>query len=330
MHILVLGGTQFLGRHAVDAALERGHEVTLFNRGQTRPELFPDVEKLRGDRGGDLAALAGRDFDAVVDTSGYVPRIVRETIDTLGRVGHYTFVSTMSVYTEEARSLGEDGAVAPLPEETEEVRYDTYGPLKALCEDVIRQYFPTAFIPRPGLIVGSWDHTGRFTYWPQRFARGGRILAAAPREAPVQVIDVRDLATWIVRSAESGLSGTYNAVCPTLTMEEVLETCRAVARTDAEVVWVEPSFLAAQGIGPWLELPLWIGDEEDDSFMRAPVGRALDAGLRLRPLTETVRDTLDWVASGEAPIEPPAGLEREKEQRVLDEWLAHGSLDSPA
>lgn len=328
MEILVLGGTQFLGRHVVQAALEREHEITLFNRGQTHPELFPDVERLRGDRDGDLGALAGRDFDAVVDTSGYVPRIVRETIDALGKVGHYTFVSTMSVYTEEARGLGENGAVAPLPEETEEVRFDTYGPLKALCEDVVRERFPAAFVPRPGLIVGPWDHTGRFTYWPQRFVDGGRILAPAPREAPVQVVDVRDLASWIVKSAESRLAGTFNAVCPTLTMAHVLETCRAVARVDAEIVWVDPAFLAAREVGPWMELPLWVGDGADDSFMRAPVDRALNAGLRIRPLTETVRDTLDWLAGGQAPIEPPAGLDREKEQDVLEAW--YRSVDSPA
>lgn len=330
--MLVLGGTQFLGRYVVESALERGHEVTIFNRGQTRPELFPDIEKLRGNRDGDLEALAGRNFDAVVDTSGYLPRIVRETIDALGEVGHYTFVSTMSVYTEEARDQGEHGAVAPLPEETEEVRFDTYGPLKALCEEVVRERFPDAFVPRPGLIVGPWDHTGRFTYWPQRFVHGGRVLAPAPPDAPVQVVDVRDVSAWIVRSAQTGLAGTYNTVCPTLTMEHVLETCRVVARTDAEVVWVDPDFLVEHEVGAWMELPLWIGaDESDASFMRAPVDRALAAGLRIRPLTETVRDTIDWVASGEAPIEPPAGLDREKEQAVLDLWrLRTASVDSPA
>ena len=322
MRILVLGGTQFLGRHVVDVALDRGHIVAMFNRGQTRPDIFPEAEKLRGDRDGNLGALAGRAFDAVVDTSGFVPRIVRATLDALGDIGQYTFVSTMSVYTEQARSLGEDGPVAALPEETEEIRYDTYGPLKALCENVVRERFPAAFVPRPGLIVGPWDPTGRFTYWPQRFANGGRVLAPAPRDAPVQVVDVRDLSSWIVESLESELGGTYNAVCPTLTMEHVLDTCRAAAASDAEVVWVEPGFLAAHEVGPWMELPLWIGDEDNDSFMRAPVTRALQAGLRIRPLEETVRDTLGWVRSGGAPIEPPAGLDREKEQQVLEAWLA--------
>jgi 2'-hydroxyisoflavone reductase len=320
MRILVLGGTQFVGRHVVDTALSRGHDVTLFNRGQTRPDLFPGVEKLHGDRDGDLAALAGRSFDAVVDTSGYVPRVVRATLDALPDVGHYTFVSTISVYSDGSAADGEEGAVAQLPEETEEVRGDTYGALKALCEDAVRARFPNAFIPRPGLIVGPWDHTGRFTYWPQRFAAGGRVLAPAPAEAPVQVLDVRDLATWIIDAAEQELAGTYNAVSPPQTMEQVLETCRKVAAVPSEIVWVEPAFLVANEVGPWMELPLWLGEEEDDSFMRTPVTRALAAGLQIRPLAETVRATLEWVGSGEAPADPPAGLAREKEQAVLAAW----------
>src|SRR3954465_12228970 len=209
MRILVLGGTQFLGRHVVDAALEHGHELTLFNRGQTRPELFPDVEKLRGDRDGDLAALAGRDFDAVVDTSGYVPRIVEQTIDALGDVGHYTLVSSISVYADVSTPPTESSPLAELEQPTEEWR-EAYGELKADCEDVVRERFPAAFVVRPGLIVGPWDPTGRFTYWPQRFAQGGRVLAPAPPDADAQVIDARDLAAWIVRAAESELAGTYN------------------------------------------------------------------------------------------------------------------------
>jgi 2'-hydroxyisoflavone reductase len=238
MHVLILGGTVFLGRHVVGASLARGHDVTLFNRGQTRPELFPEVEKLRGDRDGDFGALAGRSFDAVVDTSGYVPRLVRATIDALGDVGHYTFVSTMSVYTERARAAGarEDDEVVRLEQETEEDTDESYGPLKALCEDVVRERFANAFVPRPGLIIGPWDPTGRFTYWPTRLAAGGSVLAPNPTDAPVQLIDARDLANWIVEAAEQDRSGTYNAISPPMTMVDVLETCRRVAGADAELV----------------------------------------------------------------------------------------------
>jgi 2'-hydroxyisoflavone reductase len=320
MQILILGGTQFLGRHAVDAALERGHEVTLFNRGQTRPELFPEVERLRGDRDGDLGALAGRSFDAVVDTSGYVPRIVRETIDALGGVGHYTFVSTIAVY-DLSEPGGEDAPVKQLEQETEEWR-EAYGPLKALCEEVVRERYPDAFVPRPGLIVGPWDPTGRFTYWPTRIAAGGRVLAPEPRDAPQQVIHARDLADWMIDASERGLGGTYNATSPVFPREELLETTRRVAESDAELVWVDPQFLIDHDVGEWMELPLWLHDPQYREMLSVPVERALTAGLRIRPLEETVRDTLEWVRAGLAPIEPPAGLDREKEQRVLDEWFS--------
>src|SRR6059058_6414187 len=186
MKLLVLGGTKFLGRAAVEAALARGDEVTLFNRGETNPELFPEVEKLRGDRDGDLSALEGRSWDAVVDTSGYVPRVVTQTLAALGDVGHYTFVSSISVYADVSTPPTESSPVAELKEPTEEWR-EAYGELKADCEDVVRERFPGAFVPRPGLIVGPWDPTGRFTYWPERFAEGGRVLAPAPPEADAQV-----------------------------------------------------------------------------------------------------------------------------------------------
>ncbi|MCW2964472.1 MAG: NAD-dependent epimerase/dehydratase family protein [Actinomycetia bacterium] len=327
MRILVLGGTLFLGRHVVDAALERGHEVTLFNRGQTRPDLFPDIEKLRGDRDGDLGALAGRDFDAVVDTSGRVPRLVSETLDALGAIGHYTFVSTISVYADLSTPPTESSPLAELQEPTE-VWEEAYGELKVLCENIVRERFPDAFVPRPGLIVGPWDPTGRFTYWPTRFAAGGRVLAPLPPETDTQVIDARDLAAWIVRAAEGQLGGTYNAVGPVTTREHVLETCCSVAGTDAELVWVDPDFLHAQGVEEWMELPLWLHDAKYRGMLSADPSPALAAGLRTRPLEETVRDTLAWTQSGDAPTEFPAGLDREKEQAVLDTWQR--SVDSPA
>jgi 2'-hydroxyisoflavone reductase len=304
-----------------DAALERGHELTLFNRGQTRPDLFPDVEKLRGDRDGDLSQLEGRKFDAVVDTSGYVPRIVERTIEALGDAGHYTFVSSISVYADLSTPPTESSPLAELKEPTEEWR-EAYGELKVLCEDVVRERFSNAFVPRPGLIVGPWDPTGRFTYWPTRLAAGGRVLAPLPAAADQQVIDVRDLAAWIVRAAENDRGGTYNAVDRPTTRENLIETCRRVAEADAEIVWVDPEFLHEQAVGEWMELPLWLYDEEHRGMLSVDPSPAFAAGLSTRPLEETVRDTLDWVRSGEAPIEPPAGLDREKEQAVLDAWLS--------
>lgn len=321
MRILVLGGTQFLGRHVVDAALEHGHQLTLFNRGRTRPELFHDVEKLRGDRDGDLEALTGRDFDAVVDTSGYVPRLVEQTIDALGTIGHYTFVSTIGVYADLSSPPTESSSLKELQESTEDWQ-EAYGELKVLCENVVRGRFPDAFIPRPGLIVGPWDPTGRFTYWPARLADGGRALAPLPRGADAQVIDVRDLASWIVRAAEDRLAGTYNAVDRPTTRETVLETCRAVAGAHAELVWVDPDFLHEHSIGEWMELPLWLYDPGFRSMLSVDPSAAFAAGLETRPLEETARDTLEWVQNGEAPADPPAGLAREKEQAVLDEWFS--------
>lgn len=321
MRVLVLGGTLFLGRHVVEAALARGHEVTLFNRGQTRPELFPEVEKLRGDRDGDLGALAGRSFDAVVDTSGRVPRIVRETIEALGDVGHYTFVSSISVYADLSTPPTVDSPLEELSEPSEDWR-EHYGALKVGCEDVVRARFPDAFIPRPGLIVGPWDPTGRFTYWPERLAEGGRVLAPAPPEASFQVIDGRDLAAWFVDAAESSLAGTFDAVGPVMERGPALETILRVAGGDAELVWIDAGFLTAHDVGEWMELPLWLVGQQYANMLDVDPAAALAAGLRARPLEETARDTLAWIRAGDAPRETDAGLDREKERRILDSWLS--------
>jgi nucleoside-diphosphate-sugar epimerase len=321
MRILFLGGTQFLGRHAVDAARERGHELTLFTRGQTRPELHPDAEKLVGDRDGDLAALRGRSFDAVIDTSGYVPRIVRETLDALGDVGHYSFVSSVSVYADLSTPPTVSSALSKLERPTENWR-EAYGALKALCEEAVRERHPDAFVPRPGLIVGPWDPTGRFTYWPERVAAGGRVLAPGPADASAQVIDVRDLAAWLVRAAEELLAGTFNAVDAPTTRAALLEACRDAAGAASELVWVDPEFLLAHEVGEWMELPLWLASPEYAGMLSVDAGPALAAGLEPRPLAETVRDTLAWVRSGNAPAETGAGLDGAKEARLLDSWLS--------
>jgi 2'-hydroxyisoflavone reductase len=320
MRLLVLGGTQFLGRHVVEAALARRHDVTLFNRGQTRPELFPNVEKLRGDRDGDLTALRGRAFDAVVDTSGYVPRVVAATLAALDDVGHYTFVSSVSVYADLSRPPTESSPVATLEEPTEEFRSEAYGALKAECEAVVTERFPRAFVVRPGLIVGPWDPTGRFTYWPARASAGGDVLAPALPDAPAQVIDARDLAAWIVQAAESQLSGTFNAVDRATTRLALLEACVRVSGAGAKLVWVDSNFLVEQGVGEWMELPLWLNDPGYAGMLSIDPSPAFAAGLATRALEETIGDTLAWVASGDAPADPPAGLARDKERAVLDAW----------
>jgi 2'-hydroxyisoflavone reductase len=310
MRMLVLGGTKFLGRHVVEQALARGHEVTLFNRGQTLPDLFPGTERLRGDREGDLSALEGRTWDAVVDTSGYVPGTVARTLEALGDVSHYTFVSTISVYADMSTPPTESSSLA---------QDEEYGGLKARCEEVVRERFPDAFVPRPGLIVGPWDPTGRFTYWPERLAAGGRVLAPAPPDAPAQVIDARDLAAWIVRAADEGLGGTFNAVDRPTTRAALIDACRT---SDVELVWVDGDFLAEQGVGEWMELPLWLHSPEYRGMLAVDPSPAFAAGLETRPLVETARDTLAWVRAGDGPDEPPAGLGRDRERELLDSWAS--------
>jgi 2'-hydroxyisoflavone reductase len=295
--------------------------VTFFNRGLTNPDLYPEVERLVGDRGDDLAVLAGREWDAVVDTSGYLPRDVRASAEALASTGLYCFVSSVSVYADFAQPVDEESPVAELgvlPDD--EIAEESYGPLKALCEDAVRDVFgPRTLIVRPGLIVGPYDPTGRFTYWPHRIARGGEVLAPAPREAPTQFVDVRDLGEWIVSLCERRVSGVLNATHPGMPWTELLGTCSSVAGTDPTVTWVSRDFLVEQQVGQWMELPLWIdsADPEAAYFDRVSVERALAAGLRFRPLEETVRGALEQAQTSAA-----AGLTPEREAQLLAEW--HG------
>lgn len=327
MRLLVLGGTKFLGRAVVEAALARGHAVSTFTRGRTNPDLFPEVERLRGDRDGGLRALEGGRWDAVVDTSGYVPRIVRASAELLREAApHYTFVSSGSVYADHSSRNDESSALAQLDDPaSEEVERD-YGALKALCERVVTDtYGERALVVRAGLIVGPHDPTGRFTYWPVRVARGGDVLAPEPRDTRVQLVDVRDLAEWIVRMAEDGRGGVYNAVGPEPrpTLEELLETCRAVANPDARLVWVDDAFLVERGVAEWMELPLWIAAPEYGAFMDVDVSRAVAAGLTFRPLAETVRATLEWARTDEqGGLRDDAGLAPEREAELLAAWRA--------
>ncbi len=329
MRLLVLGGTKFLGRAAVEAALERGHEVTLFNRGMTNPELFPETEKLRGDRLGDLSALEGREWDGVIDPSGFVPRAVRASAELLrGSVGHYVFVSSISVYREPYEpDFGEDAPVFEVEPKTESVD-EEYAELKAACERVLEQVLPEEHASvRAGLIVGPHDPTGRFTYWPLRVAAGGDVLAPAPPGRRVQFIDVRDLGEWLVRLAEERTGGTFNAVRPPEPFAGLLEVCREVSGSDARFVWVDEAFLLEHEVGQWMELPLWLAGA-DAAFIQADVSRAVAAGLDARPVEETVTDVLAWTRAASAPLVVAterygsAGMEPEREVELLASWRA--------
>jgi 2'-hydroxyisoflavone reductase len=327
MKLLILGGTLFLGRHLVDAALDAGHAVTTFTRGHTAAHR--DVEALHGNRDGDLAALDGRTWDAVIDTSGYVPRVVRASAERLaGTAGHYTFVSSISAYARfDAGPIREDAPLGELEDPGSEDVDAHYGELKAACERVAAEAFAgRALIVRPGLIVGPHDPTERFTYWVRRLAEGGEVLAPGDPERRVQLIDARDLARWLVDMAARGATGTYNATGPhpRPTMRELLE---AASPDGARLTWVPDEFLLAHGVGEWQELPLWIADPSLRAFLDADVSAAVAAGLTFRPLAETARDTLAWARAaspgtpGRLPA-PPAGMAREREAELLAAWHA--------
>src|SRR5215210_8209347 len=325
MDLLILGGTGFLGRYLVEAASEEGHRPTLFNRGLSEPGLFPEVESIEGDRDVDLSALRGRSWDAVVDTCGYVPRAVRTSAALLADdVDHYTFISSISVYSEDITpGADEEAPVQKLPDpEVEEVTGETYGGLKALCELVAEEEVPGRVLNvRPGLISGPHDPTDRFTYWPRRISAGGEVLAPDSEERTVQYIDVRDLAVWIVGMSEERLAGTYNATGPDygLTMGRLLQECEVVGGAGAELVWVSESFLEENGVQPFTELPLWV-PREHAAMLAVDCSQAIEAGLTFRPLAETIEDVLDWDRARPAGREPAAGLLPEREQELLRAW----------
>jgi 2'-hydroxyisoflavone reductase len=311
----------------VEAALARGDEVTLFNRGQTNPGLFPDVETLRGDRDGDLSPLRGRSWDAVVDPSARIPRWVRATAELLAdAVEHYTFISSGSVYADTSRpGVDESSAVHTVADETVEEITDaeTYGALKVLCERAAEERMPGRVLSvRAGLIVGPYDPTGRFTYWVHRIGRAGDVLAPEPRLQPVQFIHARDLAEWILAMADRRQPGVFNATGPEqpLTMDQLLEDCIAATGSDARLVWVDEGFLLENGIEAWSDLPLWLAPEANPgeaAFLAVDVSKAVAAGLRFRPLAETVLETLE----GAEPTRE-AGLSPDREGELLEAWKA--------
>ncbi|MGH2716352.1 MAG: NAD-dependent epimerase/dehydratase family protein [Thermoleophilaceae bacterium] len=297
MRLLILGGTLFLGRHLAEEAMARGHDLTLFNRGRTAPELFPEAEHLRGDRDGDLGALREREWEAVIDTSGDDPGMVGESAALLASaVGHYTFVSSISAYgTFSEPGMDENAPTAR--SESEDVS-EGYGARKAACERAVADAFPgRSCVVRSGLLIGPHDPTERFSVWVRRLAAGGRVRAPADHDQPVQLIDARDLAAWMLAGAEHLRVGTFNVTGPAkpVTLGDMLERVRAATGGGAELDWVDGETLLAEGLEPWDDVPLWLDlprHPELRGFMAVEVARALAAGLAFRPIEETVRDLL--------------------------------------
>jgi 2'-hydroxyisoflavone reductase len=340
LRILILGGTGFTGPHQVRYALARGHKLTLFNRGR-RPKEWPaPVEELVGDRNtGNLEALAGREWDVCIDNPTTLPFWVRDAGQVLkGKVGHYVFISTLSVYGSE-KEAGQDETAGlavykgedAMKETQETLRKDVealYGPLKALSEKEAEKWFPGATtVVRPGLIVGPGDESDRFTYWPVRLDRGGDVLAPGDGSDPVQLVDARDLAEWTIRVAEARTLGVFNAMGPAydLTMGDALVGVRAATTAGARLHWVPADFLEQQKVSAWGDMPIWVpGTGDTAGFGRRSNARAVAAGLTFRPLAETALDTLAWwrTLGEDRRAKPRAGIAPEREKEVLAAWKA--------
>lgn len=324
MKILIIGGTKFLGRHLVNSARVRGHEVTLFNRGKTNPSLFRKVKTIRGDREKELNQLSG-EWDAVIDTCGYVPRIVKLSAEALkNKVEKYVFISSVSVYESFSKiGINESDPVAKLEDENvEEVTGETYGALKALCEKTVQEIMGIdSLIIRPGLIVGSHDPTDRFTYWVKRTAQGGEILAPDKPTALTQIIDVRDLADFIITLIENDVSGVFNATGPAtpLSFGLLLDTCKLISGSDAKFKWASVDFLSENNVAPWSDMPAWIPDTTDDAgFMHVDFSKAVHAGLKFSTLEDTIKNILEWTNDFPANYEMKAGLKPEREKELLE------------
>jgi len=339
LRILILGGTRFIGLHMTALALERGHSVTFFNRGHTKADRFPQVERIHGDRNGQLDGLKGRAFDAVIDNSGYVPRVVKLSAELLApQVRQYVFTSSISVYPDFSVPRDEKSPVGKLADETiEKVDGDTYGPLKALCEQAAERALPgRTTIIRPGLIVGPDDNTDRFTWWPARAARGGEFIAPGAPQDPFQVIDARDLAAFTINAIERNFTGTYNLVSNVngfrfgeLTDASIASAMRRAKPADApRATWLPADFLAAQEVAPWSEMPVWLpASGEEAAFAGTSNAAALARGLTITPIAKTVDDTLAWhlTRPAEEREKLKAGIEPEKETRVLAAWNARAA-----
>lgn len=333
MRVLILGGTRFLGRHLVAAALERGHRVTLFHRGLSDASAFPEIEHLHGDRNADLLPLRGRTWDLVFDTSGYEVAPVRNAVLALAHEAlHYTFVSSVSVYSERTTTVAESAPVKSPADAHASLTMENYGELKVACERAAEAALPGRVQSvRAGIIVGPHDYDARFAYWLRRIARGGEVLAPGNPDARVQLIDARDLAGWLVRSAEDRRAGVLNAAGPAepLTMRSLLEQIRDATGGDARFTWVSDAFLLEHQVAPYSEMPFWLPAPHDG--FHVDITRALDAGLTFRPLRQTLGETWDWVQTGwdaaasaraHRRLEVPAGIAAGREAELLGLWHA--------
>jgi 2'-hydroxyisoflavone reductase len=342
MKLLILGGTRFVGRHLVNAALARNHEITLFNRGKHPSAFAPDVETIHGDRTSDLHQLQGRRWDAVVDTCGYLPRTVRGSAELLSEsVDRYIFISSQSVYADQSViGLDETAPVATLTSEEVETanKIDSsgqtsaftygklYGGLKALCEQAAEEVLPhQVLIIRPGIIVGPYDYTDRFTYWVLRVARGGEVLAPGRPNRYVQFIDVRDLAEWTLHMIEERGTGIYNAngLSNSVTMKNVVDECKKVTGSEATLTWVDERFLLQEKVAAWSEMPLWLPEDAAPhlkGFMFINCDRAVGTGLTFRQLTDTINDTLTWTRTNDPGETLKAGIKSDREKVLLNKW----------
>lgn len=325
MHILVIGGTRFVGRHFVAEALDRGHEVTLLHRGRSNPDLFPDSEHLLLDRDGDLDALSGRAFDATVDVCAYLPRQVRHLAEALGgRGGQHLYVSSVSAYAPANRPGQDESApLHPAPDPpTETIDEETYGPLKAECERVAGQLYGDALtVVRPSYVIGPHDPTGRFPRWVERIARGGDVLVPGPPEAPFQAVDGRDLGAFMLTLLENGRRGDFHAAAPAppYGFGDLVAALVEAIGPDARPVWVDAAWLTGRGVDG-AALPLWEEGRLDQELALDP-GKALGAGLAPRSLADTARDTLAWLQDGGSSGSDRA-LGAEQEAALLEEWHA--------
>jgi 2'-hydroxyisoflavone reductase len=329
LNILILGGTGFIGPHMVREALRRGHEVSLFNRGRTNNELFPDLKLYVGDRDNGLDSLKGHEWDAVIDNSGYVPRHVSDSAELLeSAVSQYLYISTIATYADFSIPNDENSPLAKLADKTvEEVTGETYGPLKALCEKRVADEIDAdnLTILRPTYICGPGDSTDRFTYWPVRTMRGGDMLWPGSRADKTQIIDVRDLANFVVDCLEQKITGTYNTVTPAgrYTMGDLHDDCLALTASDMNAVWVNNEFVSEQKLSEGRSIPIWAPPDGEFSGLAFVSGKkAVAAGLRNRPIRETARGALSWwkTLPEERRSKPRAGLSAEKEAELLQLW----------